>query len=270
MIKGGNMDLQKADSKEYLEFIDKFAPKTTTDDCFTPPLVYDAVRDWVCKEYGVDKDKIVRPFYPGGDYQNFDYSNGAVVVDNPPFSILSKICTHYLDECIPFFLFAPALTCLSGKELAMNVCHVMTGSTITYANGATVETAYVTNLDDPDLVVRTAPDLSYAIKIANETHLKEKKRVLQKNKYPDYVLTAAMANTYASRGVEYKLRKCDCVKISALDEQKEKKKAIFGGGLLLSERAAAERAAAERAAAERWTLSNREWEIVRSLGDGSV
>ena len=56
------MDLQKADSKEYLEFIDKFAPKTTTDDCFTPPLVYDAVRDWVCKEYGVDKDKIARRF----------------------------------------------------------------------------------------------------------------------------------------------------------------------------------------------------------------
>lgn len=178
------MDLQKADSKEYLEFIDKFAPKTTTDDCFTPPLVYDAVRDWVCKEYGVDKDKIVRPFYPGGDYQNFYYSNGAVVVDNPPFSILSKICTHYLDECIPFFLFAPALTCLSGKELVMNVCHVMTGSTITYANGATVETAYVTNLDDPDLVIRTAPDLSSAIKVANETHLKEKKESFAKEHIP--------------------------------------------------------------------------------------
>ena len=272
------MDLQKADSKEYLEFIDKFAPKTTTDDCFTPPLVYDAVRDWVCKECGVDKDKIVRPFYPGGDYQSFHYSNGAVVVDNPPFSILTKICTFYLDKGIPFFLFAPSLTCLSGKKSIMKVCHIMTGSTITYANGATVGTAYVTNLDDPDLLVRTAPDLTSAIKIANETHLKEK-RVLQKNKYPDYVLTAAMANTYASRGVDYKLRKCDCVKISALDEQKEKGKKIFGDGLLLSERAAAERAAAEQAAAEqaaaegaaeRWTLSDREWEIVRSLGDGSV
>lgn len=147
------MDLQKADSKEYLEFIDKFAPKTTTDDCFTPPLVYDAVRDWVCKEYGVDKDKIVRPFYPGGDYQIFDYSSGAVVVDNPPFSILSQICTFYLDKGIPFFLFAPALTCLFGKELVMNVCHVMTGSTITYANGATVETAYVTK---PTICTQTA------------------------------------------------------------------------------------------------------------------
>lgn len=140
------------------------------------------------------------------------------------------------------------------------MCHIMTGSTITYANGAKVETAYVTNLDDPDLVIRTAPNLSLAIKAANETYLKEKKKVLQKNQYPDYVLTAAMANTYASRGVEYKLRKCDCVKISALDDQKEKKKAIFGGGLLLS----------ERAAAEQWTLSDREWEIVRSLGNGSV
>ena len=67
------------------------------------------------------------------------------------------------------------------------------------------------------------------------------------------------------------MRRCDCMPISRLDGQREKGDAIFGGGLLLSERAAAERAAAERvaaervaaerAAAERWTLSDgkRHW-----------
>lgn len=34
------------DNEEYTEFVDKFKPKLTTDDCYTPPLVYDAVRDW--------------------------------------------------------------------------------------------------------------------------------------------------------------------------------------------------------------------------------
>ena len=41
---------------------------------------------------------------------------------------------------------------------------------------------------------------------------------------------------------------------------------VFGGGFLLSERAAAERAAAERAAAHKVELSAREREIVEQLG----
>ena len=38
---------------DYEGFIEKFKPKKTTDDCYTPPLVYDAVKEWVRKEYGV-------------------------------------------------------------------------------------------------------------------------------------------------------------------------------------------------------------------------
>lgn len=89
--------------------MDKFKPKKTTDDCYTPPLVYETVKEWACEVYGIDPGKIVRPFYPGGDYENFDYSNGAVVLDNPPFSILSKICQFYLDRKIPFFSVCPKL-----------------------------------------------------------------------------------------------------------------------------------------------------------------
>lgn len=53
-------------SKTYEEFLEKFKPKKTTDDCYTPPLVYDAVKDWACAEYDIDPEKIVRPFWPGG------------------------------------------------------------------------------------------------------------------------------------------------------------------------------------------------------------
>lgn len=105
------------DELNYKAFTDKFVPAKTTDDCYTPPLVYEAVADWVAREYGLDADKFVRPFYPGGDFEREEYPDGCVVVDNPPFSILSRICRFYVDKGIRFFLFAPTLTLFSGKHL---------------------------------------------------------------------------------------------------------------------------------------------------------
>ena len=62
--------------------------------------------------------------------------------------------------------------------------------------------------------------------------------------------------------IEDVLKKGDRVElIPVKDGQREKGDAIFGGGLLLSERAAA-----ERAAAERWALSDREKALVAELG----
>lgn len=55
-----------AAGESYEEFVEKFKPKKTTDDCYTPPSIYAVIRDWSCKEYGIDPAKIVRPFYPGG------------------------------------------------------------------------------------------------------------------------------------------------------------------------------------------------------------
>ena len=61
------------DNPEYNSFVAKFEPKKTTDDCYTPPLVYAAIRDWVCDRYDIDPACIVRPFFPGGDFVNYDY-----------------------------------------------------------------------------------------------------------------------------------------------------------------------------------------------------
>lgn len=61
---------------EYNEFLDKFEQKKTTDDCYTPQIVYDAIADWVAKAYGLEKQNFIRPFYPGGDYQNEKYPAG--------------------------------------------------------------------------------------------------------------------------------------------------------------------------------------------------
>lgn len=127
------------------DFCEKFKPKKTTDDCYTPPTIYEVIKNWACKEYGIDPDKIVRPFYPGGDYENFDYAPDAVVLDNPPFSILSQICEFYLGRKIPFFLFAPSLTAFAGKHVCMRMNHIICDCNIVYENGAVVKTSFVTS-----------------------------------------------------------------------------------------------------------------------------
>ncbi|MFK2214277.1 chromosome partitioning protein ParB, partial [Bacteroides fragilis] len=69
-----------------------------------------------------------------------------------------------------------------------------------------------------------------------------------------------------------RFKKEDIYHIGGLDSQKPHKKSIFGSGFLLSEKAATEKAAAEKAAAEKdniiiWELSEREMEIIKSLGE---
>ena len=262
---------QEGHDNLYEKFKDKFKPKKTTDDCYTPEIIYNAVAGWVSKEYKVDKTVFIRPFWPGADYKEAEYPAGCVVVDNPPFSILAEITRWYLENKIRFFLFAPALTLFSVRNA--DVSFLAAGCPITYENGAEVITSFITDLDT--CRARTCPELYRIVKKANEDNLKDSKKELPKYEYPDEVVTAATVQKWTHYGVEWRLDKDACVKVSALDQQKEKGKTIVGSGFLLSERAAAERAAAERAAAERaaaeraaahkWELSERERDIISKL-----
>ena len=257
-------------NEEYNDFLEKFEAKKTTDDCYTPDSIYEAIAQWVSEEYGLDRDCFVRPFYPGGDYQAHDYAPEDIVVDNPPFSIISQIVKYYTDEGISFFLFAPALTLFSGA--ASEYCTALPiGVSITYENGANVGTSFLTNLEPPELRFRTCPELYQVVDHANEENLRQWKKELPRYSYPDEVVLATMCNKYSKYGINFQVTKSESKHIRQLDSQVKSDKAMYGSGYLLSERAAAERAAAERAAAERaaaerWTLSDREKEIVRSLG----
>lgn len=51
-------------SKNYEYFVKKFKPKKTTDDCYTPSLVYEAISDWVANEYNLDKSTFAVRFIP--------------------------------------------------------------------------------------------------------------------------------------------------------------------------------------------------------------
>lgn len=270
-----NSSVPKAEKEKdgyYDRFVEKFKPKKTTDDCYTPENIYSAVREWAMREYDLPEDiRVIRPFWPGGDYQNEDYSGNCVVIDNPPFSILSSICRWYNERSIKFFLFDPNLTLFSTGSGTLN--YIVCGVTVTYENGAEVSTSFVTNMGDDK--IHCAPCLNEIVSRTNMENLKKNKPPIYE--YPDHVCTGARLNYLSNHGTELRIKSEDCRFIRALDAQRRIKKAIFGCGFLLSEKAAAEKAAAERAAAEKaaaekeyatfWPLSEREKAIIMELGE---
>ena len=251
------------DNAEYAAFVEKFKPKKTTDDCYTPENIYNAVADWAAKKYGFDKAQIVRPFWPGGDFERFTYPKGCVVLDNPPFSIMARILKMYNREKIRYFLFAPGLTQFS---IATNggTNFIAANCSITYANGANVRTSFNTNMGD--YLIETAPDLHAIIDEIDKANQRAKTKELPRYEFPDCVITAARCGWMSVHGQDFKVRRADACFIRKLDAMSQSGSGIFGGGFLLSERAAAERAAAERVAATVWKLSPREREIQRMLG----
>lgn len=231
------------ESEEYREFIEKFEPKRTTDDCYTPDEVYDVIADYVTRRYGLKRETFIRPFYPGGDYKSEKYE-GRVVVDNPPFSILSEIIRYYIDNRIGFFVFCPGLTPISSSSAMATI--IAANATITYENGAEVSTSFITNLEPCDVAIRSCPELYDRIKAACEDIRAEHKKQLPVYSYPDEVVTSTMMNYLSAHHVEHEIKKNDCQIIDALDEQREVGKVIFGKGFLLSEKATAEKSAAEK------------------------
>jgi len=259
------------ENTEYAAFVEKFKPKKTTDDCYTPPNIYNAVADWAAKKYGFDKSQIVRPFWPGYDYERFTYEKDCVVLDNPPFSILSKILNFYNLSGIRYFLFAPGLTQFSGSKNS-KTNYVTAHCTITYENGAKVNTSFNTNMGD--YLIETAPDLHEIIEKCNTDNSRLNKKKLPIYKFPDCVITTSRLGWLSKHGQYFRVKRKDAIFIRTLDDM-PKGSAIFGGAFMLTERAAAERAAAERAAAERaaaegnteftFKLSEREKNMQRSI-----
>ena len=244
----------------YEEFVEKFKPKRTTDDCYTPPLVYEAVKDWAVREYGLDGARIVRPFWPGADYKNEDYSGNCVVIDNPPFSIIAQIVRFYLKRGIKFFLFAPHLTLFSAD---LDCTRIVCGAAIVYENGAKVNTSFLSNMFGEAGVIGD-PVLYEGI----DAICSAPKAELPKYKYPDCVLMVSDVAYIVKNKGEIRIDKREMLHRSALDAQKKHGKTIYGSGFLISH-TAAERVAAERAAVKKeaivWELSEREMRIVEKL-----
>jgi hypothetical protein len=226
--------------EDYDGFVEKFKPRKTTDDCYTPQPVYDAVLGWLRENADIEGREIVRPFWPGGDYEHYDYPDGCVVVDNPPFSIFSQVCRFFQSRNISFFLFAPHLTLFG--PVGMNWTSIVCDARVTYENGACVDTSFASNLFG-DIRIMTAPDLLARIKNAAKT----KRRLLPKYIYPDNVVSAALLGKIAPY-VKFEVRASECRRVHKLDNQKGG--GIYGGGYLLSDKATARKIEAYEQAAK--------------------
>ena len=265
-----------ARGETYEEFVEKFKPKKTTDDCYTPPEVYDEVKAWVAENVmplaeGVE---IVRPFRPGGDYQAEAYPEGCLVLDNPPFSILAQIVDWYIAHGVKFFLFAPQLT-LFNYSTREAVTAIVANVKVTYENGAVVNTSFLTNCYPGSPAFIVAGDLCLRVeksdKRAREARKGKRKPIFE---YPPQLVNAAILGKLCQRGIRLSAPRGETRHVRRLDSGR----AIFGAGFLLSDRLAAERMEADRLAADRLAaerkarqeklvleLSDRERQIVASL-----
>ena len=256
------------EDEEYREFLEKFKLKKTTDDCYTPAPVYDAVARYVEETYGVSRDRFVRPFYPGGDYVSEKYPEGCVVVDNPPFSIMSEILRFYDSRGIKFFLFAPTLTLFSSSS--SSTCTALPcGNTVIYENGASVNTSFLTNLEPGGVRLRSAPRLYELVQEGIDEYTKSLRKSLPKYLYPPHIITSTWVGALSRLGIDFVVPVAESECISGLDAQKETGKAIFGKGYIVSDAVVAEREKAEREKAERWELRERELAIVQRLNRAS-
>ena len=257
---------------DYEAFVAKFERKKTSDDCYTPPAVYDAVLRWLSNKVDISGREIIRPFWPDTDYQLEKYPPGCVVVDNPPFSLFTPIVRWYIAMNIDFFLFAQHKTILNNPD---KYTRIICGADIIYENGAEVRTSFVSNLFG-DTLAMSAPDLYESLNaIARD-------KSLPKYHYPENVLTFSDISKCSAHGVEISIPRGESHFIRALDCQKEHGKHIYGAGFLLSDRQAAaireahkqcERNKIAKAAKDEsthvWNLSDRERAICLELGGGA-
>ena len=251
--------------RDYESFIAKFAdnPKTT-DDCFTPRDVYEAVVEYVGTVIDMTDKQILRPFFPGGDYENAEYPDDGVVIDNPPFSIFTKCCAFYTMHHIPFFLFGPGLTIASCCKYCTAV---IINDQIVFENGAKVKCNFASNLFG-DTMIMTAPLLNDLIASSPSQNVKAN---LAKYRYPDEILSVSDMQTICRGGIDFAVSRKECEIIRDLDMHPSGG-GLFGDHFILSKKMGAEKEAARLRAQEAArlatpiNLSSRELKIVERLG----
>ena len=226
MENGGLSSRGKEGAEGYDAFVDKFKPKLTTDDCYTPPAVFEVVRKFVDEQIQkLDGVEVMRPFFPGGNYEDLtQYTDGCVVLDNPPFSILSKILRFYHEHGIKFFLFGPHLTLFSAPDIA-ELTYLPVCAPVEYENGAVVSTGFITNM---------TPGLKIWIPAGFRHTIREVQRDTEPiNEYliPPCVVTSSRLGTIAGvKGCELKITAEECAYIKNLDAMAEAGKGLYGGG----------------------------------------
>ena len=249
----------------YDAFVEKFEQKLTTDDCYTPPAVFDVVQKFVDENVAPLKDrKIIRPFFPGGNYEDLSqYPEGCIVLDNPPFSILSKILRFYAEHRIDFFLFGPHLTLFSASDVK-ELTYLPVCAPVTYENGAVVSTGFITNMT-PGLKIWIPAGFRHAIR-----EVQRDETPIDEYLIPPCVVTSSRLGTVAGvKGCEVKIMADECLYIKNLDAMDQQGKGLYGGGYLITPEKAEmiekEKEKEKEKRTHTFLLSDREKAIVESL-----
>lgn len=246
---------------DYESFLAKFAdnPKTT-DDCFTPKDVYEAVVQYVGTIVDLSDKQILRPFFPGGDYEHADYPDNGIVIDNPPFSLFTKICAFYTAYGIPFFLFGNGMTITRCLKYCTAV--IINGS-ITFENGASLPCNFASNLFG-DTLIMTAPLLHRLIQSCPSQ--KSASKNVNTYNWPDELLTVSDMSAFARAGIEFSVSRSEGHIVNNLDNMPTTS-GLFGAQVLISAEKAAEKAEAESRSHRNIDvpLSDRERRIVERL-----
>lgn len=158
-------------------------------------------------------------------------------------------------------MFAPTLTSMTHSR--KNCCYICADCTITYENGAQVNTAFLTNLEPPEIMIKTEPELKRLTEEADAKARKERKPPeLPSYKYPPEVVSIALISALARHDIPISLRRDELEYIPALDSQRQEGKTLFGGGFLTSYTKGAE---LEEARRQEWGLSRRELAVIEEL-----
>ena len=214
---------------DYESFIAKFSAENpkTTDDCFTPQDVYQAVVDYVGTIIDMSDKVVLRPFFPGGDYENAEYPYNGIVIDNPPFSMFLPIVKFYTARKIPFFLFGPGMTIVWASKYCTVIC---INNNITFENGAKIQCNFASNLFG-DTVAMTAPRLSQAIAACPSQIVKPKNAQYA---YPDNMLCVSDLQAICKGGVDFAVSRTETHMIDKMDLH-PKKCNIVGTRFLVSD-----------------------------------
>lgn len=227
-----NQILSKKEKKysDYASFVKKFTGKHTTDECYTPQSLYNALLLYFRKKI-IGERNVVRPFFKNGDYTKYPYKIGDVVFDNPPFSMHAQICRWYISHNIDFILFAQTNTmCVINED---ELTYIITDQKVVYENGASVSTSFVTNMDK---TYRFIVDNNLCDIIHNE--MKKIKKTTLKYDYDIHFTSTALLRKFAGIGIDVCIRKDQSTIVDNFDAKKKNGQDMFGKGIILSDGAA--------------------------------
>lgn len=252
--------------KDYDSFMAKFTEGNakTTDDCYTPKDVYEAVVEYVGTICDMKGKMILRSFFPNGDYLNAEYPEDGIVIDNPPFSMFTKIVRFFTAQDIPFFLFGPGMTIASCCKYCTAV---IVAEQITFDNGAQIRCNFASNLYG-DTMITTAPLLGDLLACCPS---QKPRNPLPSFEYPEEVLSVSDMQTIARNGEVFSVSRSEAVIIKDLDLH-PKRGGLFGDHFLLSEAKANEKQRAKERVKEKAmrgipiSLSEREKRMIAKLG----